>query len=83
MIEVYGRDNCSYCEKAINLLEIRKEPYKYYKIGRDLTLEELLEKFPGTKTVPVVVAHGFKIGGFTELESFINEKESLTSEEDY
>lgn len=76
MIEVYGRDGCSYCEKAVNLLEMKRTPFTYFKVGKDLTVEELLEKFPGTKTVPIVVVHGMKIGGYSELAGYIEETTS-------
>lgn len=76
MIEVFGKDGCSYCEKAVNLLELHRLDYKYYKVGRDLTINELLEKFPEAKTVPIVVVHGFKIGGYTELAGYIEETKS-------
>lgn len=73
MIEVYGRDGCSYCEKAINILEQYKMDYNYYKLGRDITTSEFKEKFPEQKTVPCVVVHGMKIGGYTELVGYLEE----------
>lgn len=82
MIEVYGRDNCQYCTKAVNLLELKKMEYTYYKLGIDLTLDELLEKFPDAKTVPIVVANGFRIGGFTELETYLVEQQDTLRNND-
>ena len=73
MIEVYGRDGCSYCEKAIDILERYKAKYSYYKLGRDLTAAEFKEKFPDQKTVPCVVVHGMKIGGYNELAGYLEE----------
>lgn len=73
MIEVYGREGCDYCKKAQELLEQKKIPYNYIQLGIDITVDEFKEKFPEQKTVPVVTNHGFKIGGFTDLQAYIEE----------
>ncbi|CAB5220943.1 GrxC Glutaredoxin and related proteins [uncultured Caudovirales phage] len=73
MIEVYGKDGCNYCTLAQKLLDEKKISYDYIKLGVDITSEEFKEKFPGQKTVPVIVAHGMKVGGYTELVDYIEE----------
>ena len=73
MIEVYGREGCDYCKKAQRLLEEKQIPYNYIELGIDITVDEFKEKFPSRKTVPVVVAHGMNVGGYTELVDYLEE----------
>lgn len=73
MIEIYGKDGCVFCERSKNLLDSLNIPYKYYRLGEHYTLEEFQELFPGQKTVPVIMAEGFKIGGFYELNAYLEE----------
>lgn len=73
MIEVYGRDGCSFCDKAVEALNQYNRQYNYFKLNEDLTVSEFQERFPGQKTVPVIVANGFKVGGYTELLGYLEE----------
>lgn len=68
LYEIYGKDNCPYCLKAVLILERYARPYKYYKIGHDITTEAFKELFPNAKTVPQITLGDLYIGGFTELE---------------
>jgi glutaredoxin len=73
MIEVYGKEGCVFCDKALLLLDEHHKKYNYYKIDVDITLEEFKEKFPGIKTVPVVTTFGHNIGGYEALQAYIEE----------
>jgi glutaredoxin len=73
MIDVYGKSGCEYCTMAQKLLEERKIPFNYIQLGIDITKEEFLEQFPEQKTVPLVVAHGMKVGGYTDLLEYVEE----------
>jgi glutaredoxin len=73
MIEVYGKPDCGYCAKAKELLEERKVPFKYYTVGEDIDARSLVERFPGIRTVPVVVSNGSLVGGFDDLKSYIED----------
>lgn len=70
---VYGKDNCSFCNKAKALLEKLNAQFDYLTLGKDYTREELLELAPDAKTVPQiwfdVNGELFHIGGYTELEN--------------
>lgn len=80
MIEIYGKDGCSYCEKALNLVKYYQIEHVYHKIGRDLTLDEFKEKFPGQRTVPVILTHGFRIGGYDDFVGYIEENNDRRSD---
>lgn len=73
MIEIYGKPMCPFCDKAKAFCEMNKLKYKYFSLGTDYTKEELLEQFPGARTVPQIVVNGTKIGGFENLAKYIEE----------
>jgi glutaredoxin len=73
MILIYGKDGCSYCERAKTLCESQGLAHEYLTMGEDYTREQLFETFPGAKTVPQIVVNGTKIGGYTELLNYIEE----------
>jgi glutaredoxin len=68
MIEIYGKDFCPYCDKAVALCEQKGLEFTYKKLGRDFNREEMMETFPSARTFPQVIFKGEKIGGYTELE---------------
>ena len=67
MIEIYGKDFCPYCDRAVALCEQKGYDFEYKKLGRDYEKEDLMEKFPGARTFPQIKAHGENIGGYTDL----------------
>lgn len=67
MIEIYGKPSCPFCDKAKMLCETKGLEYTYKSLGTDYTKEELLEMFPGARTVPQIRIDGKAIGGYTEL----------------
>lgn len=71
--EIYGRQNCSYCDMAKKILVDRNIPFVYYELSKDLTIEEFRTKFPEQRTVPVILVRGAKIGGYTELVQYLEE----------
>lgn len=73
MIEIYGKPACTFCDRAKQLCETRGFEYVYKSLGTDYTKEELLEMFPGARTVPQIIVSGTKIGGYTELVNYIEE----------
>lgn len=73
-IEIYTKDDCSFCTNAKNLLRIHNKDFVEYKLNEDFTREILLSKFPEAKTYPVVVVDGFHIGGYDQLQRQINEE---------
>jgi len=72
MIEIYGKDNCPFCDKAKALCERIGEDYVYKLLGTDFTREEMFETFPTARTFPQIIVDGNKIGGYTELDKLIN-----------
>jgi glutaredoxin len=52
---IYTKDNCPYCKTLMNTWNRTGVKFTEVRIGRDITREEFLEKFPGIKRVPHVV----------------------------
>ena len=73
MILIYGKPMCPFCDKAKALCEQRGFDYEYKTLGTDYTKEELLETFPGARTVPQIVINGEKIGGWDQMVKYIEE----------
>ena len=68
MIEIYGKDNCPYCDMAKNLCEQKGLDYEYKQLGTDFDRDEMISTFPGARTFPQIILDGQKIGGYTELK---------------
>jgi glutaredoxin 3 len=73
MIEIYGKPNCPFCDKAKALCEIRSYKFSYKSMGTDYTREDLLEMFPGARTVPQIKVNGTSIGGYDQLMKYVEE----------
>ena len=73
MFEIYGRQDCPFCEMAKEVLSDRKMAFTYYELKKDITVEEFRTKFPDQRTVPVVLVRGVKIGGYTELVEYLED----------
>ena len=72
MIEIYGKTQCPFCDKAKALCEKEGLEFVYKQLDEDFTREELFERFPTARTFPQITAHGEYIGGFTEFEQWHN-----------
>ena len=71
---VFGRPGCGYCIRAKQVLEVRGLPMRYIDIYAEGISKADLEKTVGkpVETVPQIF-HGQKyIGGYTELEAYLN-----------
>jgi glutaredoxin len=73
MIELYTTENCNYCTKAKNVLNSLKVEYKSYTVGKEVSRDFIMGKFPNAKSYPVVVVNGEYIGGYNELEMRVYE----------
>lgn len=76
-IKLYTRTTCRVCNDAKKLLTDKNIPYTVIEIGTDVTREEVLERFPGAKNLPLVVVNDEWIGSIEELEKYV---ESVSNE---
>ena len=85
---LYTKKRCSYCRKAINLLNEKKEPY----IITDLTknkeiMQEIKEVFKHETVAIVLYADNDNttldlVGGYTELKELFENQEQVVVTED-
>lgn len=54
-IVVYSKDNCPACELLKARLAKEQEPYTEIKVGKDITREKFVAKFPQIKSMPHMV----------------------------
>lgn len=55
MITVYSKDNCPGCETLKAKLKAEGKPFTEIKLGKDMSVGEFKELFPGVKSVPYMV----------------------------
>lgn len=73
MYTVIGRENCSFCDKATDLIEASGNRYSYYGIDSDPWTKTLMLK-AGYKTVPIIFdAEGKEVGGYTDLKALLDD----------
>ena len=66
-ITVYSTEPCSFCERAKQLLKIRKLEFEEINLAKDPAgRAELVEK-TGMISFPQIVVEGEVLGGFSEL----------------
>ena len=78
MIEIYGTDNCVFCDRAKELLKMYEKEYTYIDVTEteDMTAA-FFKKFPDVRTVPqIALSDGHYIGGYKELKKWLNHTES-------
>lgn len=68
---VMGGPNCAWCKSAKTLLEKHGFPYTYYDVTKD---KEAQEEFisSGFKSVPQIFYSEKHIGGFNQLQEFLD-----------
>lgn len=82
MIELYSRDGCAFCHAAKTILEWQKIDHKEYIIEKDITRDEVKEKFPDSKLLPIVVIDGNMIGGYNDLLQYLSDFSTKENEND-
>ena len=70
-VEIFGKDNCPFCDKAKGLAEREGHELTYKMLDEDFDRETLMETFPGARTFPQIIVDGEKIGGFTEYKALV------------
>ena len=73
---IYSKNNCSYCVKAVALLEAKDLLFEIKKVDGDINLYEEMQKIaPSMKTLPVILKDDELIGGYRELLASLDKNE--------
>ena len=69
---VYSKRNCSYCVRAIELLESKGLTHDVKKIDEDQNLFlELRQREPSMRTIPVIFRNEQLVGGYQDLLQYL------------
>lgn len=73
MYTIYSTNACTYCKQAKNLLTIRGLSFKENILTSPMEVKVLSEKVGfEVKTVPQIWHNDTYIGGFAELDKYLN-----------
>lgn len=72
-ITVWSKYDCPFCDKAKALLTMKGIEFEERKIGDGYTKEDLLEAVPTARSVPQIIINEQLIGGFTDLEKYLED----------
>ena len=69
LYEIYGTDNCNFCQKAKQLLLQHDKAYTFIDVSESEDIRSaFFNRFPGVSKVPQIVLGEEHIGGYLELE---------------
>ncbi len=71
MITLYTREGCYYCNEAKKSLAETGKTFKEIIIGKDVTRDEVIMKFPDQKVLPIVVVNEEVIGTYANLLDYL------------
>ena len=72
---VYSKEDCPYCYKVKQVLELTGNNFVVYNLGEDFTREEFYSEFGEGSTFPQVLCDDKKLGGSVETIKFLKEKQ--------
>ena len=84
----YIKEGCGYCDRALDLLAEKQEPYVITNLTNNEELLDDVKRVFGHETTPIVVhvdhesAEISLVGGFTELDNYFLEPEEDPEEEE-
>lgn len=67
---VWGRPECSYCDRAWDFLDSRGYTIDYRVIGEGYTKEQFLVENPGKRTVPQIYINNEYIGTYDDMMNY-------------
>lgn len=70
---VYSKNNCPYCSKVKQVLELTGNKFVTYELDKDFTREEFYDKFGQGSTFPQVLCDEQKLGGCVDTIKFLKE----------
>jgi len=72
-INIYGRPNCQKCHASTDFLKRRGWNYTYHNLMEmDLQAAKNILDESGMQSIPIVKIDNIYIGGYDQLEAYIN-----------
>jgi len=75
---VYSKENCPYCYKVKQVLELTGSKFVSYELDEDFTREEFYAKFGKGSTFPQVLCDDKKLGGSVDTIKFLKEQQIVS-----
>jgi glutaredoxin len=72
---VYSKENCPYCTKVKQVLELSECKHVVYTLDQDFTKEEFYSEFGEGSTFPQVICGTKKLGGCVDTIKFLKEQQ--------
>lgn len=76
---VYSKDNCPYCYKVKQVLELTGSDYQIQTLDEDFTRRDFYDKFGQGSTFPQVVCDDKNLGGCVDTIKFLREQQVIKS----
>jgi len=76
---VYSKQNCPYCTKVKQVLELTGSNFEIQILEEDFTREDFYAKFGEGSTFPQVVCDDKKLGGCVDTIKFLREQSVIKS----
>ena len=76
---VYSKQNCPYCTKVKQVLELTGSNFEIQILEEDFTKEDFYAKFGEGSTFPQVVCNDKKLGGCVDTIKFLREQSVIKS----
>ena len=70
---VYTKDNCPYCEKIKQVMDLTKLSYVVYNLNEHFDKKSFIDEFGKGSTFTQVVVDGKKLGGCVDTIEFLRE----------
>ncbi len=74
---VFSKDDCPYCDKVKQVLELTESKFVVYTLGKQFDKDAFYGEFGDGSTFPQVVCDGKKIGGSVETIKFLKENKII------
>jgi glutaredoxin len=68
-VSIYSKPNCVFCDKA--KIKLQKHNPKIYMLDVDYNRNDFFKKFPHAKTFPQIIINKEQVGGYYELNKWL------------
>jgi len=76
---VYTKDDCPYCYKVKQVLELTGSKFVSFNLGKDFSKEEFYDIFGEGSTFPQIICDDKKIGGCVDTIKFLRDQQVIKS----
>lgn len=78
-IIIYKISGCTYCVKAEELMQRANLEYSSVMVGKDITQDELKQKYPNVISFPLIVIDDQIIGGLVDTVKYFVDNKIVSS----